>query len=54
MTHIICLILISYDSYVMTSVKPLKSKNRDDIVLEDTNPNLKKVVIEIFDRQLNI
>ena len=37
----------------MFSVKPLKSKNRDKIDQEAPNPNLKKVVIEIFERQPN-
>ena len=35
----------------MISVKPFKSKNRDKIDLDATNPNLKKVLIEIFERQ---
>ena len=37
----------------MTSVKPFKSKNRDKIYPEAPNTNLKKVVIEIFERQPN-
>ena len=32
-------------------VKPFKTKNRDKIYLDAPNPNLKKVVIEIFERQ---
>ena len=35
---------------IMTSVKPFKSKNHDKIDLDDKNPNLKKVLIEIFVR----
>ena len=37
----------------MISVKPFKSKNRDKIDLDAPNPSLKKVVIEIFERQPN-
>ena len=37
----------------MGSVKPFKSKNRDKIDLDAPNPNLKKVAIEIFERQSN-
>ena len=32
----------------LPSVKPFKSKNRDKIDLDATNPNLKKFLIEIF------
>ena len=39
-------------SYCMASVKPFKSKNRDIIYLDAPNPNLKKVVIEIFEHNL--
>ena len=39
----------------LSSVKPFKSKNRDKIDLDATNPNLKKkVVIEILERQPNL
>ena len=34
---------------LIDSVKPFKSKNRDKIYLDAPNPNLKKVVIEIFE-----
>ena len=37
----------------MVSVKPFKSNNRDKIYLSAPNPNLKKVVIEISERQPN-
>ena len=37
----------------MDSVKPFKSKNRDKTYLDAPNPDLKKVVIEIFERQPN-
>ena len=40
---------LGYDS--IASVKPFKSKNRDKIYLDA--PNLKKVLIEIFERQHN-
>ena len=36
------------------SVKPFKSKNRDKIDLDAPNPNLKKVLIEILERQPNL
>ena len=35
----------------MISVKPFKSKNHDNIDLDARNPHLKKVVIEILERQ---
>ena len=38
----------------MYSVKPFKSKNRDKIYLDAPNQNLKKVVIEIIERQSNL
>ena len=38
----------------MASVKPFKSKNRDKIDPQAPNRNLKKVVIEIFERQSNL
>ena len=47
------LILLTFRDY-MPSVKPFKSKNRDKIYLDAPNPNLKKVVIEIFERQPNL
>ena len=37
----------------MCSVKPFELKNRDKIYLEAPSPNLKKLVIEIFERQPN-
>ena len=37
----------------MVSVKPFKSKNRDKIYLDAPNPNLKKVLIEIFSDSLS-
>ena len=37
----------------MISVRPFKSKNRDKIYLEASNPYLKRVVIEIFKLQHN-
>ena len=36
------------------SVKPFKLENRDEIYLDAPNPNLKKFVIEIFERQPNL
>ena len=40
--------------HIIHSVKPLKSKNHDNVALDGTNPNLKKVLIEIFTRQPNL
>ena len=37
----------------MANVKLFKSKKRDKIYLDALNSNLKKVVIEIFERQPN-
>ena len=47
------MILNCITCYVIYSVKPFKSKNRDKIDLDATNPNLKKVLIEIFERQFS-
>ena len=35
----------------MDCAKPFKTKNRDEIDLDSPNTNLKKVLIEIFERQ---
>ena len=37
--------------WIIDSVKPFKSKNRDNVELVATNPNLKKVLIELLERQ---
>ena len=35
----------------MNSAKPVKSKNRNNVDLDGSNPNLRKIMIEIFTRQ---
>ena len=48
------LVFICLTSLFISSLKPFKSKNRDQIDLDATNQNLKKVLIEIFERQPNL